>query len=75
MGVHIDALLNVLTPRAGTLRRYADDGYICSFSVGCFLEAWNRSTVLPPNTLAAIGAVGASLWLDIYATAADDELS
>lgn len=63
---HIEHLLDRLDTHASEIGEFLKLGYGCRFSCGCFLNRWNRGTELSPRTLGRIGALGASLGLDIY---------
>jgi hypothetical protein len=72
LAAHLDALLDVLEPRAAEVRALIGEG--CRADWFCFLEArpsGNLVSIEPP-TLTRLASLGAELVLDIYDSDPDD---
>lgn len=70
---HLRALLDLLSAKAPIIRGYKDQAFTVDFFCGLFLNSFNERLELPPETLARVAALGATLSLDIYSAPGDEE--
>jgi hypothetical protein len=63
---HLRHLLDIFDPVSDRLLAAISEGYRPVLSCGCFLDDFNRGADLSAETLSRIGALGATLRLDIY---------
>ena len=63
---HLRVMLALLEPKAAAIQDLRGAGNSADFFCGLFLQDYNDGVELPPEMLADIAALGATLGLDIY---------